>query len=109
MTRLRVLEGGATAHPGTDWMDHAACRGAAADVFFLDHGAGPADEARTYCDRCPVREDCLDYALANGEQFGIWGGLTLSQRLQVRRARIRASRDAELAAIPTPPDTEAHP
>jgi WhiB family redox-sensing transcriptional regulator len=34
-----------------------------------------------------VREDCLEYALANGEKFGIWGGLSERERRRLRRQR----------------------
>ena len=39
------------------------------------------------CRGCVVREDCLEYALANGEKFGIWGGLSERERRRLRRQR----------------------
>jgi WhiB family redox-sensing transcriptional regulator len=39
-----------------------------------------------------VREDCLEYALANGEKFGIWGGLSERERRRLRRQRAQAVR-----------------
>jgi WhiB family transcriptional regulator, redox-sensing transcriptional regulator len=45
-----------------------------------------------------VREDCLEYALANGEKFGIWGGLSERERRRVRRMRAMNRRAAESAA-----------
>ena len=39
------------------------------------------------CARCPVRTECLEYALGNQEKFGIWGGLSERERRQLRRQR----------------------
>jgi WhiB family redox-sensing transcriptional regulator len=39
-----------------------------------------------------VREDCLEYALANGEKFGIWGGLSERERRKLRRQRAQSMR-----------------
>ena len=50
---------------------------------------------------CVVREDCLEYALANGEKFGIWGGLSERERRRIRRQRAllrRTALEAEAAA-----------
>lgn len=43
--------------------------------------------ARNLCAICPLVEMCLDYALTNNEIYGVWGGLTPKQRLQMKRAR----------------------
>jgi WhiB family redox-sensing transcriptional regulator len=45
-----------------------------------------------------VREDCLEYALANGEKFGIWGGLSERERRRLRRARAMSRRVSETAS-----------
>ena len=42
--------------------------------------------AKQYCGRCPIREQCLEYALEAGENYGIWGGMTAQERKQIRRA-----------------------
>jgi WhiB family redox-sensing transcriptional regulator len=74
------------------WRERAACRGAATDMFFPAGAAGAAaDEtrrARQICARCPVRQQCLAYALASGQQYGIWGGSDEQER---RRRRLRES------------------
>jgi WhiB family redox-sensing transcriptional regulator len=44
-----------------------------------------------------VREDCLEYALANGEKFGIWGGLSERERRRIRRSRALARRTVSSA------------
>lgn len=48
---------------------------------------GRPREAKEVCRGCVVRQDCLEYALAHGEKFGIWGGMSERERRRVRRAR----------------------
>ncbi|MDQ5944332.1 MAG: WhiB family transcriptional regulator, redox-sensing transcriptional regulator, partial [Patescibacteria group bacterium] len=55
------------------WQMFANCLGTDPDLFFPERGAS-TKEAKAVCQGCVVREDCLEYALANGEKFGIWGG-----------------------------------
>jgi WhiB family redox-sensing transcriptional regulator len=57
------------------WMAEAACLGSDADFFPTTDGKR-AQPAKGLCARCPVREDCLDYAIAAHEHHGIWGGMT---------------------------------
>jgi WhiB family redox-sensing transcriptional regulator len=47
--------------------------------FFPDKG-GSVATAKRICATCDVRQDCLDYALTNGEKYGIWGGATVRER-----------------------------
>jgi hypothetical protein len=47
--------------------------------------------ARQICSRCPVRADCLAYALAAEEEFGIWGGLDQNERRNLKRRLRRRS------------------
>lgn len=68
------------------WQDHANCLGVDPDLFFPERGASTR-EAKEVCRGCVVRIDCLEYALANGEKFGIWGGMSERERRRVRRAR----------------------
>ncbi len=72
--------------PDLSWMDDAACIGVDADLFFPVRGESTT-EAKEVCRGCVVREQCLDLALANGEKFGIWGGLSERERRPLRRAR----------------------
>ena len=69
-----------------DWKSHANCMGVDPDLFFPERGMSTR-EAKEVCRGCVVREDCLEYALANGEKFGIWGGLSERERRRIRRAR----------------------
>lgn len=73
------------------WMAHAECRGSDPEMFFPGRGEDTGD-AKQVCAVCPVRSDCLEYAMARGEKFGVWGGLSEKERrrLRSRRARIRA-------------------
>lgn len=76
-----------------DWQNLANCLGVDADLFFPERGASTR-EAKEVCRGCVVREDCLEYALANGEKFGIWGGLSERERRRIRRERAAARRQA---------------
>lgn len=57
------------------------------------------EEARSICDRCPIKEGCLDHALENKERWGMWGGLTPIERRRIerkeRRDRLKQRRAAE--------------
>ncbi len=69
------------------WMVDAGCADADPVVFFADHGR-PATEAKAICAGCPVRAECLDFALEGSERFGIWGGMTEKERrVEARRRR----------------------
>ena len=68
------------------WQDAANCLGVDPDLFFPERGASTR-EAKEVCKGCVVRGECLEYALANGEKFGIWGGLSERERRRLRRAR----------------------
>ena len=71
------------------WQDLAKCLGVDPDLFFPERGASTR-EAKEVCRGCVVREDCLEYALANGEKFGIWGGMSERERRRIRRQRALA-------------------
>jgi WhiB family redox-sensing transcriptional regulator len=68
------------------WQRQANCMGVEPDLFFPERGASTR-EAKEVCRGCVVRADCLEYALANGEKFGIWGGLSERERRKIRRRR----------------------
>ncbi len=76
-----------------DWRDRAACLHEDPDLFFPVGTTGPAiaqaEAAKAICRRCPVREECLEFAMRTGQAFGIWGGLTEEERRALRRARTR--------------------
>lgn len=62
-----------------EWRERALCAQTDPEAFFPEKG-GSTREAKRVCMKCPVRVDCLDYALENGERFGIWGGLSERER-----------------------------
>lgn len=74
-----------------DWQEYSNCLGANPDVFFPDRGT-PLKAAKAICNDCVVQEDCLEYALENGEKFGVWGGTSERQRRSIRKARNIANR-----------------
>ena len=84
---------------GNGWQLAANCLGVDPDLFFLERGAS-TKEAKAVCQGCEVRDDCLEYALVNGEKFGIWGGLSERERRRIRRQRALA-RAAEASAETT--------
>ncbi len=75
------------------WQDYANCRGADADLFFPERGASTR-RAKSICGACEVRTDCLEYAIVNGEKFGIWGGMSERERRRVRRERMISAQQA---------------
>lgn len=81
------------------WQYRAACRGEDAEMFFAPNYFERKEEkeareaqAKTICARCPVRDECLEYALRNREPHGIWGGLNESERKSLIRSRERGMR-----------------
>ena len=82
--------------PGLDentraWQNKANCLGVDPELFFPERGASTR-EAKEVCRGCIVREQCLEFALQNGEKFGIWGGLSERERRRIRRQRAQAAR-----------------
>jgi WhiB family redox-sensing transcriptional regulator len=69
----------------SDWQERALCAQTDPEAFFPEKG-GSTKEAKRICSRCPVRAECLDYALAHDERFGVWGGLSERERRHLRRA-----------------------
>ncbi|MFF0200487.1 WhiB family transcriptional regulator [Streptomyces sp. NPDC005017] len=75
-----------------DWQDRAGCRHEDPDLFFPIGTSGPAllqtRQAKAVCERCPVREPCLQFALRTAQVSGVWGGTGEGERrLLLRRGR----------------------
>jgi WhiB family redox-sensing transcriptional regulator len=68
---------------GQDWTDGARCAQVDPELFFPDKG-GSTRAPKKICRNCEVRPDCLDYALANDERFGIWGGFSERERRRMK-------------------------
>jgi len=83
------------------WQWRAACRGEEASVFFAPNHSETKEEkhvrehrAKAICAICPVRIECLEYAVRTHESHGIWGGLNeLERRLLIRERERRAAGD----------------
>jgi WhiB family transcriptional regulator, redox-sensing transcriptional regulator len=69
------------------WQERALCAQTDPEAFFPEKG-GSTREAKKVCGSCEVRSDCLDYALANDERFGIWGGLSERERRKLKRRAV---------------------
>ena len=78
------------------WRQDAACRDFPTDLFFpIGHGPraqAQASQAKMICNECPVRVECLDYALTTNAQFGVFGGMSEDERRRVRRSLSRQVR-----------------
>jgi len=90
--------GGRGASPGwslTPWRDWALCRSRETNLWFPDDSDG-VHLAVAICSYCPVRLDCLEWALENNEVFGVWGGASARhrERMQVLRRRRRRTPSA---------------
>lgn len=74
------------------WKQRAACLGVDPELFFATRGdIVPIRRARMVCAVCPVRAECLEYALRNEEEFGMWGGLSEKERRPLLRERREAA------------------
>jgi WhiB family transcriptional regulator, redox-sensing transcriptional regulator len=70
--------------PRTDWREDAACQSADPELFFPVSSTGPsrdqAERAKAVCAVCPVRRECLQFALATQQAHGVWGGMSEHER-----------------------------
>lgn len=67
-----------------DWQEQALCAQTDPEAFFPEKG-GSTREAKRICQACGVRDECLEYALAHDERFGIWGGLSERERRRLKK------------------------
>ena len=84
------------------WRSDAACRNTNPDLFFPVGSTGEAVEetqaAIALCRRCPVREQCLEFAMVTNQRDGIWGGMSEEDRRRMRSAWVAARRRRVLAS-----------
>ena len=85
--QLRDLLEDAPGEEIPDWQERALCAQTDPEAFFPEKG-GSTREAKRICSGCEVRAECLEYALAQDERFGIWGGLSERERRRLRRAAV---------------------
>jgi WhiB family redox-sensing transcriptional regulator len=69
-----------------EWMAVGSCRDHPPEVFFPSDGVG-VEVAKRICHDCPVQERCLEYALTNRIDHGVWGGASERQRRRILKAR----------------------
>lgn len=69
------------------WQDHALCAQTDANLWFPERGENTAPLAKAICAECPVRIQCLNYALDNNEKHGIFGGTDPRERRRMRKQR----------------------
>jgi WhiB family redox-sensing transcriptional regulator len=69
------------------WQERALCAQTDPEAFFPEKG-GSTREAKKVCLGCEVRGDCLEYALAHDERFGIWGGLSERERRRLKKEAV---------------------
>ncbi|MEU6709940.1 WhiB family transcriptional regulator [Nonomuraea sp. NPDC046802] len=97
------------ASPDWEWQRRAACRGQSLVLFFGYEGERQPQKdirerkAKEICAQCPVRVECLDYALSRPEKHGVWS-LTEDERSSERRRRMRRAAMAGVTAADQGPD-----
>ena len=80
--------------PNRNWYASAACKGCDPELFFPRRGDDVSSRsAKRVCATCPVKIQCLDFAISNHEHFGIWGGVS-----DKGRRKLAAQRRQDLAA-----------
>lgn len=80
------------AYSSTDWMENGNCVGVNPDLMFPGRGHNnELREAKSVCAGCIVKDECLEFALKEGIQHGIWGGKSERERRRLRGERRRAN------------------
>ncbi len=81
-----------------DWRVSAICKDSNAELFFPVGSTGLAlemiDSAKEVCQKCPVAEPCLQFALDTNQEAGVWGGYTEEERRIIRRERLSVASSA---------------
>ena len=86
-----------------EWVHRARCKDEDPELFFPVGTTGPAadqiDAAKAICRQCEVREQCLEWAMATGQDAGVWGGLSEEERRALRRTRRREAARARAIVV----------
>ena len=77
----------------TSWMSHGNCAHRDPAMFFPSDGVG-VEVARKACEGCPVKVQCLEYAIAERIDHGVWGGSSERERRRIIRSRAQATAQA---------------
>lgn len=70
----------------TEWMNLGLCRNHSPETFFPSDGAG-VERARKICGKCDVKDLCLEYALVEEIEHGVWGGASERERRRIKKRR----------------------
>jgi WhiB family redox-sensing transcriptional regulator len=87
--------------------DRAVCAEVDPEMFFPDKGQSPR-AAKKICLGCESRTQCLEWALSRGEEFGVWGGTTPTERRDLRRGR-HSDGDPDTGDQHDDPDDDVRP
>lgn len=91
MTTATGLTGLPTTQASTAWMAGGLCRQVDSAIFFPEGRGGAVAvqtaQAKRICNRCPVRESCLEWAVETGQAAGVWGGMSEDERRVIIRDR----------------------
>ncbi len=68
------------------WMADGECRNYPPSAFFPSDGVG-VDAARRICATCKVQQACLEYALVQRIDHGVWGGSSERERRRILKQR----------------------
>ena len=82
-----MLDSGEPEEGGLSWQERSLCAQTDPEAFFPEKG-GSTRDAKKVCVGCEVRAECLEYALANDERFGIWGGLSERERRKLKKRAV---------------------
>jgi WhiB family redox-sensing transcriptional regulator len=77
----------------TNWMAQGNCADRPPALFFPSDGVG-VEIARKVCEGCPVQTPCLEYALSESIEHGVWGGSSERERRRIRKRRRLAAATA---------------
>lgn len=85
------------------WRNQATCRDTDPELFFPVGTTGQAllqiAKAKSVCCECPVKVECLEFALETNQDTGIWGGTSEEERRQIRREAAARARSQRSSAI----------
>lgn len=71
-----------------EWRSRAKCSGLPPDIFFPERGQNTSITVKKMCIDCPVRTECLEFAVLSNQQYGIWAGTSVKARRKLRRQYI---------------------
>lgn len=84
------------------WRNQSACKGLDPNLFFAERGSGAAATvraAKAVCNKCPVQQRCLEWAVNNTIIYGIWGGKTADERRKTKLFKNRPPNQTKINMI----------